>query len=819
MFKNYFKTAWRNLVKNKSYAFINFLGLAIGLSLCLVIYLVTSFELSYDSFQPDRNRVYRIVSEFQKTSGETQYLSMIPDPLAPAIRREFTGIEEVAQFHNYYAKVSIPWLDETKKFDAAKEKETPSGIVIVDPEYFEIFHYKWLAGNTRALQKPQRVVLTAKESQKYFGNLAYQQVLGRQVMYNDSLPCVVSGIVEDYPVNSAFIFTDFISSSTIPATFLKNTYELDNWQNWASKSQTFVKLQQGISHNQFDRQVIPMIKKYMNDDPSQKTVIQLQPLKDIHFDTRYQDRYSRSVSLSTLYTLMAIAGFVLLIAAINFINLSTAQSIKRAKEIGVRKVLGGSRRSLVIQFLAEAFLVTLLSTIIALFIAPYMLFVFRPFLPSGLTLQINIEAILFIVLIVIITSLLAGLYPAKVLSGYVPALTIKGTVTRTNPSRNYFRQALVVFQFTISILFIIGAIIMGEQVHYALTANMGFQKEAIVNIPVNTAYGTGRMDRLAQLIRQQKAVGMVSVDMSTPFQSSYRGTSLRCPALGGDNIDAQFQTGDENYIKLYQMKLLAGRNLFPSDTMREFIINETCAKKLGFKIPSDAIGKMLHAGTTDAMNVDKEFPVVGVVADFHTQSFHEAIAPVFISTSKKFSSTVSVKLFMQGNAGDNLKKAIAELGQAWKTVYPEENFHFSFFEDSIAKYYKEEIQTSRLIDSAMMLAIFISCMGLFGLAAYTTQQRSKEISIRKVLGASAAGITTSLSKDFVKLVIIAVLIATPIAWWIMNRWLQSFAYRISINWWAFAAAGLAAILIALATVSFQTIKAAIANPVKSLRME
>jgi len=622
MLRHQLKTARRSLANNKGYALINIFGLAIGLSLCFTVYLVTGFELSFDSFHRDNERIYRMVTDFQQANGETNYQAMVPDPMSPAIQKEFTGVETVARFHNFYAKVFVTGEAGAKIFDAPKEKESPSTAILAGPEYFDIFQYTWLAGNAGTLAQPQHVVLVASQAKKYFGNQPYDEIIGRQLMYNDSLPCIVTGVVEDNPANTSFSFTDIVSAATIRSTFLNKVYELDNWQNWASKSQTFVKLRQGAQPAQFEKQSLALLKKNVEEDPTQKTIIRLQPLADMHFNTRYQDRYSVNISRTVLYTLMGIAAFVLLIAVVNFVNLSTAQSLKRAKEIGIRKVLGSSRYSLIQQFLAEALFITILAALLAALLAPLLFAFLRPLLPGQVQLHVSLACILFAIVIVLVTAMLAGIYPAKVLSAAAPIQGVKGLSSRPGGGGSYLRQGLIGFQFTISILLITGAVVMGRQVRYSLTADMGFTKTAIINIPVNTAYGQNKMNELAQLISRQNNIEMVSVDMGTPFQTRFRGTSLRCSATGRDAIEAQFQTGDERYINLYKMKLLAGRNLQPSDTMRELVINETCAKKLGFTKPADALGKMLHAGTTDGMSVDKLFPVVGVVADFHAQSFH-----------------------------------------------------------------------------------------------------------------------------------------------------------------------------------------------------
>jgi ABC-type antimicrobial peptide transport system permease subunit len=355
--------------------------------------------------------------------------------------------------------------------------------------------------------------------------------------------------------------------------------------------------------------------------------------------------------------------------------------------------------------------------------------------------------------------------------------------------------------------------------NYVLNTDMGFAKDAIINIPASPKYSKDNMQILAQQIKHVSGVQMVSIGLGTPAEKDHWSTILKSKELGESAVGSQFQAGDENYISLYQLKLLAGRNLLPSDTMREYLINATLARELGFKKPEDAIGKTISSGGDDGSTSHKQLPIVGVLTDFHSQSLHEPIASTFISTSKKYSRIISVKLLTQGKQISNFKETIAKLEKLWKSTYPNEKFEFKFFDETIAKFYDKEMRTGQLMDTAMAITIFISCMGLFGLATFTARQRTKEIGIRKVLGASVTGIISMLSKDFLKLVFLAFVIASPISYYFMYKWLQDFAYRINISWWVFVLAGSAAVLIALITISFQAIKAAITNPVKSLRTE
>ena len=821
MFKNYFRIAWRNMVKNKTASAINILGLTLGITACLIIYLDTRFELSYDNFHPAKERIFRVVTLSQNSSGEIKYRPTVPDPMAAAIRSEFTGVEKTAQFHNYYAKVTIPDSNSgAKTFYAANEREEESSdIIISDPEYFDIFKYEWVAGNPASMKEPFRVVLTESKATRYFGSVSQDKIIGREIIYNDSLRLLVSGIVKNYPSNSDLTFNDFISSATIQSSFLKKNFDFTNWERWNKISQTFIKTTTGTTPLQFQNQTLALIKKNMDLGSETKVSILLQRLSDIHFNTNYEAAYGRAVHLPTLYGLMAIAIFILVIAVVNFINLSTAQSLQRAKEIGVRKVLGGSRTNLVLQFLCETFMLTAVSVILSLLITSPLIHAFHAFLPRGVELSADLSTTSFILLVAITTSLFAGFYPAKVLSAYAPALTLKGTNFKLGRGKSYLREGLIVFQFTISLIFIIATLIIKNQVSYVLNTDMGFAKDAIINIAGAQNHPKEKMQILAQQIKHLPDVEEVSVGLGTPAEKSHWSTILRSKELGETEVGSQFQAGDENYITLYQLHLLAGRNLLPSDTMREYLINETLARELGFKKPQDAIGKTISGGGDDGTASHKQLPIVGVLADFHSQSLHEPIAPTFMSTSKKYSRIISVKLPTQGRQINHLDESIARIEKLWKNIYPNEKFEYKFFDETIARFYEKELKTQQLMNTAMAIAIFISCMGLFGLATFAAQKRTKEIGIRRVLGASVSGMVSMLSFDFIKLILFAFLIASPVAYYFMYQWLQDFAYRINISWWIFALAGLAAIFIALATVSFQAIRAATANPVNTLRSE
>jgi putative ABC transport system permease protein len=814
MIKNQLLFALRRLTRHKLTTSINILGLAMGITVCLIIFLLAKYELGYDRFHPDGDRIYRFVGASLDPKNGRGDMGFVPVPLPDDARREITGFETVAAFDNWYADVVVPRPGKQNLvFYAAKQGE-PSDIIIAQPEYFSIFRYRWLAGNpATALKEPFRVVLSEKEAIRYFGHGDPDQWLGRPLVYQDSLQVTVSGIVQDWKENSDFAFRDFISYATIERSFLKSDYP-KYWPMWSGGVGGVVKLAQGVSPAQVERQFPAFLARHMPGGHSNERVA-LQPLADIHFNERYRDNFSRKVNLASLYGLAGIALFILVIAAINFINLSTAQSIRRAREIGVRKVLGSKRSAIIQQFLSETLLMVLVAATLSLLIANPLLIALQSLLPRGVHLQVfGWPTGLFLLLIVAVTCLLAGFYPARVLSAYQPALSLKGQGIQQLNSKSFLRRSLIVFQFTVSLTFIIGTLIIGRQIRYVLNTDLGFDKDAIITLRTGRDTLYGKRTVLAQKIREIPGVQMVARHMKQPMSFAHSGTFIEYHGATDVKIPSSFDFCDTGYVPLFGLHIIAGRNLFPADTIREFLVNETCARQLGFLHPADALGKMVVCGLNDATG-----PVVGIIKDFHSQSMHQSIAPFFLTSYEPWEASISVKLATGGQSVGHLKETLANLEKAWAEVYPYAKFEYVFFDETIARLYDTEEKEAEIMKIAMGVAIFISCMGLFGLAAFVAEQRTKEIGIRKVMGATVTDIVTMLSKDFVRLVVLAILIASPIAWYFMHRWLQDFAYRIPISWWIYAIAGACAIGVALLTVSYQAFRAATTNPVESLRTE
>lgn len=825
MIRNYWLVAIRKLLRSKIHSFINILGLTIGIASCLIIFLLTRYELSCDTFHPGGSRIYRVVALRGSHLEDTRKLGFLPASVPPTLQTELTGCEAVAGFYLFYTQVTIPAGEprhgneprngnEPRHFDAP-ERGATSDIVIAQPDYFKIFHYQWLAGNpTTSLTEPYRVVLTSDQLKRYFGDITPAAAIGREVIYRDSLPVYVSGVVKSWDRNTDFAFNDFISFATVEHTFLKDYLSIGEWHNWNGAAQGFVKLAPGITPEQVNAQFPAFVKKYMDPGPGSLVQLHLQPLKDIHFDADYLDMLGHKAHLATLYGLMAIAVFILLLAAVNFINLSTAQSLQRTKEIGIRKVLGSRQRDIAFQFLGETFLTTLLATALSVLITPITLRLLHSYLPSGLKFTGTAVNIAFLIGITVITGLLAGSYPAKVISALLPVLSLKGQATRSLQPNRYLHRTLIVFQFTISLAFIMCTVIVTRQLHYVLNTDLGFDKDAIVTFRTRGNYPAQDREVLAQKLRALPGVAMVTRHAETPEAARHGGTSIEYKGATDNQSLASFEQCDTNYLKLFDIPLVAGRNVFPNDSVHEFVINETCAKQLGFKRPGDALGQRVITGANGWQG-----PVVGVVRDFHSQSLHEAITPFFLLDNPRGERAVSVKLAPAVRTPEAVAAVLHQIQTLWKATYPNEKFSYSFLDESIANLYEQEQKTSDLLRLAMVIAILISCMGLLGLATFAAEQRSKEISIRKVLGASVGSIVTLLTGNFLWPVALAIVIATPVAWYFMQRWLQGFVYRTTVPWWLFACCGLAAIAIALLTVGVQAVRTATANPVEKLRSE
>jgi len=819
MLKNYFTIALRNFWRNKFFSSVNVLGLSIGISSAVVIFLIVYYELSFDKFEKDRNRIYRIVMD-TKFNGMEGHGAAVPAPLSTAVQNEVSGVEATVPVMQFQGDASVKVTIETASPERPIVYKKQPDVVFTNDQYFQVIPHQWIAGSMlSSLNEPFSVVITESRARQYFPGVAYADIPGRQILYNDNVKAIVTGIVKDLDEHTDFTSKEFISFSTIAKTTLKDNFMMDVWNDWMAYSKLYVKLSKGTTAGRIESQLKSLLGKYNKDankDDKNTMDFRLQPLSDMHFNTTYASFDQRTAHKPTIYGLLAIAVFLLLLGCINFINLTTAQATQRAKEIGIRKTIGSSKKQLVFQFLSETLFITIIATIVSVLITPVLLRMFADFIPAGLRFDLwhQPSVIIFLAVLTIIVSFLSGLYPALILSGFKPVSVLKNqsaSGTQTRSART--RKVLTISQFTIAQFFVIASFMVGKQIYYSLNTDLGYKKEAIINFELPRDTVASHASQLMNEIKAIPGVELASKGFLPPAIEGAAFSNIKYNDGKKDiKVNVQIRWGDTNYIKIYQIKLLAGRNVFEGDSIKEVLVNETYAKALGFQHPSDAINKELIFGN------GKTKTIVGVMHDFHEYSLHAPIGPIVFQSATR-GDMFHIALKPQNADGTVWQNAIYKIEKSFKKIYPETDFSYSFFDESIAKLYTSEQKTSRLLNWATGLSILISCLGLLGLVMYTTTTRTKEIGIRKVLGASVIQIVSILSKEFVLLVFIAFTIAAPVAWWAVNKWMQDFAYRTEISWWVFAVSGFLLIFIAMLTLSIQTIKSALANPVKSLRTE
>ncbi|GHB83689.1 ABC transporter permease [Persicitalea jodogahamensis] len=818
MLFNYFKLALRQLWRNRLFTALNVVGLSIGLAACWMIFQLVSYEFSFDADQPNAHRIYKVVTDFTfegKESGNTG----APKPLADAIRRQIGGVETVAGLYNQ-------WIMSLKVPQASGKP-----LVFLDIEqvqatttdYFKMVPYHWLAGSpARALAEPNEVVLTLSRAEKYFPTLTPEQMLGKTILYRDTVAIEVTGVVADLERSTSFTGQEFLSLST----FQKGEKAKDYTETWGgvnSSDEIYLLIGEKTDVAKLNKNINALSQK--NSQEAMKNwggnfsrKHDLLPLSKVHFTPKYAGRV-RTVNKNILLALMGLAAFLLVLAVINYVNLTTAQVPQRAREIGIRKTLGSSRSRLIGHFLGETFIVTILACGLAFVWTITFRTSFSDLFPEGLELYPNAgQTLLFMAFLALSVSVLAGWYPSLLITRFQPTQVLRGQVS-LRIGRNSFslRKSLIVFQFVIAQAFVIGAIIMNQQMRYTMEKDLGFDREAVLTFQVpyrlllSETYGNKQF-ALKEELKRLPQVAAVSLG-NPPFNQNFSSGGLVYKEANTEVERSVYRKYvDTDLLGTYNMKLLAGRNLLPSDTVREYVINETAVREFGFENPQEAVGKFL----TDE-NSHFSIPIVGVVKDFHTDTFSQKIDPLTLMTEKDKTGSFNVKLASSKPA--DWQAGIREMERLWKQTYPDAPFEYKFYDDMIAQYYESERTMAKIINLSTGIAILISCLGLFGLATLTAFQRTKEIGVRKVLGASIASIVGMLSKDFVLLVLIALVIASPIAWYFMDQWLADFAYHVDISWWVFALAGITAMAIALLTVGYQSVRAALMNPVESLRSE
>ena len=799
MIKNYFKIAWRNLWRNKTFTALNLSALAISLAACLIIYFWISYESGYDNSGTNANRVFRVALKLELENQPVKEFAVTAPPLMPALVKDFPEIEDAVRI-----------TGDNPLIGYNQQHFFTDRFLYADSTFFEVFGYPLLKGDPHTvLGDINSAVITESIAKKLFGN---KEPVGQVITMNDTIPLKITGVAKDLPLNNHFYF-----EILAPMRLLANRLGPNGMSGWWNDSYyTYILLKDPKDAAALNTKIAGIIDKYngkQNKELGLKGTHYLQPLKSIHLHSDLRGELNPNGNIQSLRILGFIAFFLLLVACINYVNLTTATSFKRSKEIGIKKVSGASVLQLMMQLLTEAIVVSLISISLAVVLAISLLPLFNNLAGTQVSIVTQVSAQFAISLIVfsIILGIAAGFFPSFYLARIKPLVTIRKTFLKPGASFS-LRKALVVFQFSITVALIIATIIAFQQLKYMQTQDLGFNKEQVINIPLRN-----QTEAAAKEILKNNFTSIPGIT-GTTSSSAIPGGRLSNITVWPEGVSREnTQTMatlivDFEFIDTYKLNMVAGRGFSKehgSDSSA-FILNEAAVKELGWGDPQNAVGKGFSWGG------GKEGKIIGVVRDFHFNSLQQKVQPIVmhIVPDWYWYGSLSVRI-----PTENVKAAIESLETAWSKTLPAHPFDYSFVDEEYNKQYKTEQQLSSLSAVFSILIIFISCLGLFGLAIVAVSQRTKEIGVRKVLGASVPGIAALLSKDFVKPVLIAIIIASPVSWWLMNNWLKDFAYRINIQWWVFLVAGVSALLIALMTVSFQSLRAAVANPVKSLRTE
>lgn len=793
MIRNYFKIAWRNLIKNKSFSIINIVGLSIGVASCILIFLFVTHHLEYDNFHKNSDRIYRVVTE--EHHDKIYYESSVPPGFANVFKTDYPYAEKVAKM--------VDWGDNIITIDDSdkKYKET---VVFAELDFFNILNFPLIASSEiDSLEEPNTAYVTETFSKKIFGDT---NVLGKTVTIGNKETVKIIGVLKDLPSTSSIKGSVFVSFKTIKHYFPFVASE--HWGGIVDILNCFVLLHPNQNISQIETELAELPKKYR---AKSKNVhhYKLQPIQDIHFNTNY----GGTVNTNLLWIFALIGFFIIGIACINFINISSAQSFVRSKEIGIRKVLGSHKHHLFWQFISETFIISLFAILLGIGLSLLALPSLNNLFDLNLSIQrlFDLKTLVFTLILLLSISLISGSYPGLLLARIAPILALKGKLTSKDAGGQTTRKILLTVQFSISIILIVASVVMAKQINYAVETDLGFDKESIVMVDIPEQLELTRLNGLKDRINQVSGVQNISACFSSPGAThSEWGTNIRYEnRLEDEEFSINAKLADADYVKTFGLNLLTGRNFRVTDSIREVIVNEALADKLGLTSIEELLNKKItvNGGAIKAT-------IVGVIANFHDQNFHEAINPVFIAPRSRSYDNFAIKM-----SGKNTRNTLDAIAQKWEAAFPNYIYEYTFMDDRVAKQYKSEKRLLSLSKLFSGLAIFISCLGLYGMVSFFVAQRKKEIGIRKVLGSKVVNILTLFTLDFFKLIGIAGLVASPLAWYVMNNWLEEYQFRTAINWWIFVIAIGGIAIITLVTISFQTVKAAIANPIKSLRTE
>jgi predicted permease len=817
MINSYFKLSFRTLWRNKAFSLLNILGLAIGIGASLLIFLVIRNEMSYDNYQSKRDRIFRVVTtSISRSNGEIGWQhSYAPAPLPNGLRRNFPSLEKVAALESIGGgQVYIPGKDGT---DEKRFKEN-DGICFAEPQLFDILDFNWVMGTFKGMEEPNTAVVSQSVARAYFGS--DDNAIGRTMqLWSYRVPLRIIGIFKDLPDNTDVPVRIAASFATFQR--LENGERLraeeSDWRSLSGGSQCFVLLRKGQDIKPLQAQLPGFVKRNYREDETgttDVTTLAFQPLREVHLDKRFNTLKGDSLSPGQLSALALIGVFLLLVACINFINLATAQSVSRSREIGVRKVLGSSRSQLLKQYLGETALITFIALVIGAMLAgisvPYLSRLMEKTLALDLLHYPSIW--IYLLLTGIAVTLLAGFYPAMVLSGFNPIAAIKSKISTRTIGGISLRRGLVVFQFVIAQLLVIGTLVVLKQLQFFRSQPLGFEKDAVVliDLPSDSALKV-KYDYLKTRMLQLPGVAAASLCSKEPSSDGgwYRGDFSFNHSAGKQPYSIKMLCADTGYLSTFRISLAAGRLPYPSDTARELMVNETLVKKLGLKSASEILGK-----TITFNQETKALPVVGVLKDFNNTPLQNAIHPSAITTDYHYYGRLALRLRPEA-----LNNTLKQLEKTFTEIYPTYIYDCAFFDKRIARFYKTEALTAQLFKLFAVLSICISCLGLYGLVSFMAVQKTKEVGIRKVLGASVQHIVYLFSKEFTILVGIAFLVAAPVGYYCMHQWLTGFAYHTQLTPGIFVLAIVLSIAIAWLTVGYKAVKAALVNPVKSLKAE
>ncbi len=803
MFKNYCKTAFRNLVRNKKFSLINVSGLAIGIASSLLIFIVVHYELSYDRFQKEYDHIYQVAIEDKYPDG-TSYTPGTPYPALEALRAKFPRTTVGVLYSNYSAQLTVVGPDGSPSIEKRFIEET--GVFFADKQYFDVFKTGWLAGSSDVLDQPNKIVLSKKTAEKYFGQ--WQEAEGKYIRLDNLNTLQVAGIIQDAPGNSDFQYKAVASYPVFKSSaFYPYSKE---WNSTNSSEQLYMLLPAGQSSTAINNQLARFSNERFNKGNRISTrTLFLRPLSILHFDSRMENMGDHVTNKSTLWTLSLIAIFILIMACINFVNLSTVQAVNRSKEIGVRKVMGSSRGNLLWQILGETSLLVLVSILLAIALAELCL----PFIKhvSSITESVSLfgwQTIIFLTCLFIGVTLMAGLYPALVVSGFSPILALKNKINSASVGGISLRRSLVVLQFAISQVLIVGTLIAISQMNFIQNADLGLNKEGILVVRGNgDSTQLSRMDIFKSELKKNNSVVEVSECADVPSSDNGWGTNFAFDHKPDEKYTLFLKYGDADYFKTFGLRFAAGTSYAKADTVNQVVINQTLVSKLGLKSPQDAIGKDIQLN-------GNWVKISGVLKDFRQNSLREETKPILIANSKKYYSYTALKL-----RGSNLGVIKEQVQQLWDKYFPEYANQTYFMDEKIENFYEQEHQLALLYKIFASIAVLISCLGLYGLVSFMAVQRKKEVGIRKVLGASISQIIYLFSKEFTILILIAFAIAAPVAWYMMSNWLHRFVYRIPIRPTLFLFAVGISVGIAWITVGYKSFRAALINPARSLKSE